>query len=75
MNFYIYSLKHQRSLRSMLLRVNSSDERRGSSPDQFQVGKKQFQVGKKTSENKFKVKKPQQTQVKTGNKGYIDPAN
>lgn len=36
-NFYIYSLKHQRSLRTMLLGNDSSEERRGSSPDQFQV--------------------------------------
>ena len=63
-NFYIYSLKHQRSLRNMLLRSNSSDERRGSSPDQFQVAGKEPNISNK----KGQIRKYLETSIDPPNK-------
>ena len=52
-NFYIYSLKHQRSLLSMLLPSQSSEDRRGSSPVQFQVRKHLCTENSPSSEKVF----------------------
>ena len=52
-NFYIYSLKHQRSLISMLLPSQSSEDRRGSSPVQFQVRKHLCTENSPSSEKVF----------------------
>ena len=52
-NFYIYSLKHQRSLISMLLPSQSSEDRRGSSPVQFQGRKHLCTENSPSSEKVF----------------------
>ena len=73
-NFYIYSLKHQRSLLSMLLPSQSSEDRRGSSPVQFQVRKHLCTENSPSSEKVFQFWRTLQSPVPGSNTQRISPA-
>ena len=73
-NFYIYSLKHQRSLISMLLPSQSSEDRRGSSPVQFQVRKHLCTENSPSSEKVFQFWRTLQSPVPGSNTQRISPA-